>query len=294
MMNYFKSKKAEIQDAGQASIFKSDPESLAHTYHVAVDELGSALSEFGLTTNQSKVYIFLGKYGSKTAPEVSKGLGLPRTETYHLLNVLQSRGAVTAEFMSPVKYSTVPIEKMLTTLVSVEREKINTLSKQRERVLGLWNGIPSFFVGTNDEAKEKMQVLQGIQSTNNRTAFMIRDCKDEFLMFCTEKDVARFYHSDFFEILDTSRIKARFIICPAKKIPNFISSADKSLVRILQGGKSDSTCFIVKDCDEVLLFTKNASHIANEVTAIWTNSKPVIEPMRMLFDCCWEKSEIKY
>ncbi len=85
MMNYFKSKKAEIQDVAQASIFKSDPESLTNNHHVAVDELGSALSEFGLTANQSKVYIFLGKYGSKTAPEVCKALGLPRTETYHLL-----------------------------------------------------------------------------------------------------------------------------------------------------------------------------------------------------------------
>ncbi len=294
MMNYFKSKKAEFQDVEQASIFKSDPESLTNNPKVTVDELGSALSEFGLTANQSKVYIFLGKYGSKTAPEVCKALGLPRTETYHLLNVLQSRGAVTAEFKSPVKYSTVPIEKMLTTLVSVEREKINMLSKQREKVLELWNDIPSFFDGINDETKEKMQVLQGIQSTNNRTASLIRDCKDEFLMFCTEKDIARFYHSDFFEILDTARINARFIICPAKKIPNFISNADKSLVRILQGGKSDSTCFLVKDCDEVLLFTKNASHVANEVTAVWTNSKSVIEPMRMLFDCCWEKAEIRY
>ena len=294
MTNTYFESKTELADKKQLTIFDSELGSTSFKHRLAIDGLRGALSEFGFTPNQSKIYIYLGKFGSKTAPEISKALGLPRTETYHLLNTLQNRGIVTAEFSSPTSYSIVQIEKALTTLVSVEREKINLLAKHKKKIVDLWNNIPSFFIETNEENKEKMQVLQGSPSINNKIASMIHDSQTEFLMFCTEKDIARFHHADFFEILDTSTLKARFIICSAQKIPNFIEETDKPLIRVLKDGQSDSTCFIIRDSAEVLLFTKNATSPPNEVTAIWTNSKSLIESMQMLFNCCWEKAEIRY
>lgn len=42
---------------------------------------------------------------AKTALKVSKALQLPRTETYHLVNSLQSLGLVTVELSHPAKYT---------------------------------------------------------------------------------------------------------------------------------------------------------------------------------------------
>lgn len=285
----------EDLDAKQVSLFNAEPDSKSYKQRMAVDKLKSALAEFGLSSNQSKVYIFLGKYGSKTAPEVSKALQIPRTETYQIINILQNRGIVTAEFISPAKYSAVPIETGLSILLDMEREKLNLLSKQKRNIVEMWNDIPSFYSETSsNEQKEKMQVLQGIPSINNRIMSMIHECNTEFLMFGAEKDIARFYHADFFEMLDTSNLKVRFIICPAKKISDFIEEADKTMVRVLPDEKSDTTCFILKDSSDALLFTKNANHTANETTALWTSSKSIIDSMRLLFNCCWEKAEIRY
>ena len=284
----------EVIDEKQITLFDFAKGSKLHKHRVAAEELEVALSEFGLSPNQSKIYIYLGKFDSKTAPEVSKALGLPRTETYHLLKTLQSRGLITAEISAPLRYSVVQIEKALTNLVNIEREKINVLAKHVRKVIELWNSVPTFFLETNEEEKEKMQVLQGGSSINNKIGSMIHDVKSEFFMFCTEKDIARFYHADFFEILDTTTSKAKFIICPAQKIPNFIEEPDKPMIRVLQGKEGDSTCFIIKDSDEALIFTKNASRPSDDVTAMWTNSKPLIESMQLLFHCCWEKAEIRY
>lgn len=293
MMNDLKSKDVDMEK-NQVTIFDSEPGSSSYKDKVSVDRLREALAEFGLSPNQSKIFVFLGKFGAKTAPEISKALRFPRTETYHVINALQNQGIVTAEFSSPTKYSALPIDKALTTLVSMEREKINSLSKQRKNVIEIWNDIPSFSIEANDEQKEKLQVLQGSTSINNKIMSMIRNSQTEFLLLGTEKDIAKFYHADFFEVIDSSTIKARFIVCPAKKIPSFVEDADKSLMRVLPDGKSDTSCFIIKDSSEALLFTKNATHPANDMTAIWVNSKSLIDSMRMLFNCCWEKAEAKF
>jgi len=281
-------------EKNQFALFDSEPGSIHHKNRVVADRLQDLLAEFGLSSNQSKVFIFLGKYGPKTAPEVSKSLRMPRTETYHLINTLQNRGIVTAEFSTPAKYAALPIDQALTTIVNIERGKVNFLSKQKKAIIDLWNDLPSFTMETDDEQKEKLQVLKGSHSINSRIMDMVRNSKSEFLMVGTEKDIARFYHADFFEILDTSSLKARFVVCSTGRAPNFIGKTDRSLIRILKDAKNDTSCFIIKDSSEALLFTKNAMHPSSEITALWSNSKSLIDSMRMLFNCCWEKSEILY
>ena len=291
MNDFAKSKNAFIEKEN-VTIFDSESGSISYKNKVAADKLREALAEFGLSPNQSKVYIFLGKFGSKTAPEISKALRIQRTEAYHIINILQNFGMVTGEFISPARYSAIPIEKALTSLINLEREKINSLSKQRKKIIDLWNDVPSCFAEVNNEPKEKLQVLQGCASINIKIMSMIHDSQDEFIMLGTEKDIARFYHADFFEILDHSITKARFVICPAQKIPKFIEESDKNFIKVLPNGKTDNSCFIIKDSSEALLFTKNALHNPNETTAIWTNSKSLIDSIHMLFNYCWEKAEI--
>jgi len=291
-MNDFLKSENTFIDNERVTIFDSEPGSSSYKNRIAADRLKEVLAEFGLSSNQSKIFIFLGKFGSKTAPDISKALRIPRTETYHIINTLQSKGIVTTEFISPARYTALPIEKALTSILNMEREKVNSLSKQKKRAIELWNEVPSFVTEVNSEQKEKLQVLQGTTSINIKITSMIRDSQKEFLMLGTEKDIARFYHADFFEMLDHSTLKARFVVCPAQKIPDFIEETDKDFIKVLPDGKSDTSCFILKDSSEALLFTKNASYHANDSSAVWTNSKSLIDSMQMLFNYCWEKAEI--
>src|SRR5579864_9471467 len=117
------------EDELSASIFDADSGSVRYEQKVTCDKLKDELAKFGLTSNQSKVYIYLGKYGSKTAPEVCKSLKLPRTETYHLLTSLQNKGVVSATFQHPIRFSAVPLDKAIWVLVNAEKERVNTLEK---------------------------------------------------------------------------------------------------------------------------------------------------------------------
>ena len=106
----------------------SEPDSNMYQYKVKMEQVKNELSKFGLSQKQAKVLLYLGKYGPKSAPEVSKALDLPRTETYFIINTLQNKGIVTAEFSTPIKYSTLPIGDAVLTLVKSELEKVKILA----------------------------------------------------------------------------------------------------------------------------------------------------------------------
>ena len=95
----------------QITIFDTSSDSTMSEHRLTLEKLRDDLSRFGLTSNQAKVYIFLGKYGSKTAPDVCRALRLPRTETYHLLTTLQNKGIVSAILSCAARQSSMDTSK---------------------------------------------------------------------------------------------------------------------------------------------------------------------------------------
>ena len=265
-----------------------------YQYRVKMEQVKSELSKFGLSQNQAKVFIYLGKYGPKSAPEVSKALELPRTETYFIINTLQNRGIVTAEFSTPVRYSTLSIGKAVLTLVKSEQEKVRMLARQERELTELWNDIPAFAVETSDTKKEKMQMLQGTPQINNKVKEMIKQTREELCLFCTEKDLSRMYYADFVDLLSNTVADFKIIVSPAERMPEIARQIDRKRIRLMPGLKCEDQCFLVRDSDEVLYFLRNANHPSHNVFAMWMDSRPLVLSMRMLFDLCWEKSENIY
>lgn len=276
------------------SAFLSEPDSKLYQYKVKMEQVKSELLKFGLSQNQAKVFIYLGKYGPKSAPEVSKALDLPRTETYFIINTLQNRGIVTAEISTPVKYSTLPIGQAILTLVKSEEEKVKILAMQERELTELWNDIPAFMVETSETKKEKMQMLQGTPQINSRIKDMISKTREEICLFCSEKDFARLYYADFIEMLSNHMADVKIIVSPSHRRPENAKQIDKKKIRLLPDTRNANMCFLVRDSDEILFFLRNANHPSHNIFAMWMDSPPLISSMQMLFDLCWEKSEKIY
>jgi sugar-specific transcriptional regulator TrmB len=274
----------------QISIFDSTSDSTMYEHRLSLDKLKDELSKFGLTSNQSKVYIFLGKYGSKTAPEVCKSLKLPRTETYHLLTSLQNKGVVSATFQHPIRFSAVPLDKAIWVLVNAEKERVNTLEKQEGSITELWNTIPEFTT-TSVTKEDKFQMLQGINQINSKIKEMAGNTKKNFFVLGSEKDYLKFYHSDFFELVDNSKIDLKLLTAPSEKIMYIFDEIDRDKVKKMSDGIQDNLCFITKDDEEILFFIKNASQASQQMTAIWTDAASMVYSMNMLFSQVWAKSK---
>jgi len=146
----------------QDSVFTEELDSSSYECRKTLEKILTQLSSFGLTSNQCKVYTFLGKYGSKTAPEVCRALKLPRTETYRLLTSLQNEGIVSATFQHPLKFSALPLNNALRVMVNKEKERIKSLEKQESNLKELWNSIPTYHKELENQKEDIFQILQGV------------------------------------------------------------------------------------------------------------------------------------
>ncbi|MBL7015582.1 MAG: helix-turn-helix domain-containing protein, partial [Nitrosopumilus sp.] len=86
-------------------------------YNAISDSMQSILKKFGLTQNELKVYTHLIKNGPKRANEIGKDLDIYRTETYRLLNSLQTKGMINTIFDKPTKFVGIDYAKALDLLI---------------------------------------------------------------------------------------------------------------------------------------------------------------------------------
>ena len=235
-----------IDKTEQITMFDSDSDTSQYKYKANLDKIQAELMKFGLSPTQAKVFIFLGKYGSNSAPDVARALELPRTETYHVLNSLQSLGLVTAELTHPTKYSALDMRKAITCLVKQEQLKVDSLADKEEELSKLWKQIPFFAVKTDQTKQEKMQLLQGAGPIMNKIQEMAGECMEEFKIYGTSQDTSRFYHSDIFDVVENSPAELRTILTPASKIPDFLSKNNSEKVRIIPKN-TETKCFVVSD-----------------------------------------------
>ncbi len=113
--------------------------------------LQERLRDFGLTKNESKIYIFLSKHGPKKAIEISREEKIPRTETYHLLTNLETKGIIKPSFERPTTFSAVTIEKAIETILHNQQKKIEELKILKHDMIELWNSFQNMRKHTKPE-----------------------------------------------------------------------------------------------------------------------------------------------
>ena len=133
----------------QINLFDNESDTAMYKHKLTLEKIRNELINFGLTKSQAKVFIYLGKYGSKTASEIAKALQLPRTETYHLVNSLQNMGLVVAELSHPTKYTAMDMKEAVITLVKQEQERIDVLADKEASLSEMWKEIPFFSKGVS-------------------------------------------------------------------------------------------------------------------------------------------------
>jgi len=96
------------------------------------------LQKLGLSQNESKVYLYLNKNGSKKAKEIAQNQKIARTQTYHLLAELQNKGIVSVISDKITKYEVIEFEKVVDILINIELKRIEELQLMRSELSELW------------------------------------------------------------------------------------------------------------------------------------------------------------
>jgi len=280
-----------MNEKSQATLFEQEPDTILSKFSASIVKLQKQLSIFGLTSNQCKVYIFLGKYGSKTASEIRKTLRLPRTEIYQLLDTLQHKGIVSTTFHHPRKFSALHLKAALHSMVNIEKERIKTLEKHEPELKELWETIPTHY--EDSQVKEfKFQILQGKNQIHSKINTMISNTNNEFLIIGSEKDFLRFYHANLLETLGKSELKFKILILSSEKILDIFNEVQKQNVRELPSDINSNLCFLIKDNDELLFYINNCVDSNEKLTGMWTSSDSMIYSKKLLFDSLWSNSKV--
>ena len=275
------------------NLFDNESDTALYKHKITLEKIKNELINFGLTKSQAKVFIYLGKYGSKTASEIAKALQLPRTETYHLVNSLQNMGLVVAELSHPTKYTAMEMNTAISTLVKQEQERVNNLATKEETLSEMWKQIPFFVVETDESKSEKMQLLHGTGPISKKIKDMITSSTEDFKVYGTVSDVHRMYYSDIFDWVKESSAEFKLLISPMNNTPDFLSEMESSNIKTVQAS-SENKCFIINDNKEVLIFMRNANHPTRQMFAWWSDSETLVDMMHTLFDLSWEKGDSIY
>ncbi|WP_165775280.1 TrmB family transcriptional regulator [Nitrosotalea sinensis] len=261
------------------------------SHEVLFDKIRNELSKFGLTPNQSKVFLYLEKYGSSTATQVSKALKIPRTETYHLLTNLQNKGIISAAFQHPIRFTSLPMDKAITTLINAEKERVKNLETQEKKLIDMWNALPRFKTN-NEEVKDgKFQMLQGTNQMTGKIKEMLSGSKETIQVLASEKDFMKFYHAGYLEIIENSKSEVQIISSSSEKTSyifegNLMSKVKKTPMKI-----KEDLCFIIIDEKESILFMKNTNEVSQNVLAMWTDSSSMVYTLKLLFTYVWSNSK---
>ncbi len=277
----------------QISLFDNESDTQMYKHKLTLEKIKNELINFGLTKSQAKVFIYLGKYGSKTASEIAKALQLPRTETYHLVNSLQNIGLVVAELAHPTKYTALEMKEAISTLVNQEQERIDNLANKEQSLSEMWKEIPFFVVETDESKSEKMQLLHGTGPITNKIKEMISSSSEDFRIFGSVSDLLRMYHSDVFDWIEHAPTNLKLVVSPVNKKSEFLSELNSEKI-IAIPSNAENKCFVVNDKKEVLIFMRNATHPSRQTFAWWSDSETLVDMMSSLFDLSWEKGETLY
>ena len=265
-------------------------ESTSYDYEMLVEKLKIELSKFGLTSNQSKVFLFLEKSGPSTATQASKSLKIPRTETYHLLTNLQNRGIVLASFQHPIKFTALPLNKAIGVLINAEKERVKQLEYQEKNLVELWSAIPGYDIKQDYVKDGKFQMLQGINQMTGKIGDMIDNTKKSLQILASEKDFMKFYHSGFLEKIEVLEAESQLISSSSKNTPYIFKGKLKDKAKKMPLKIKEELCFIIKDDDELLLFMTAPSKPSQDIFAMWTDSLSMVYTLKLLFGYIWSNS----
>lgn len=250
------------------------------------EKLIGMLADFGFTRYESLIYTFLTKHGSKTASQIYKLLKIPRTETYRILGILQSKGVITVSLSHPMIYTILPINQVVQVLINQEKNRINTLESKRQELYDLSYNIQAFMHQTYEEKGNQFQIIRGLNHINIKINGMVCGTREKFLLIGSEDEFLHFHHSGIFDQLKSSGTDFKIISSNSKKTRYFLEGIKKDQFKIISGKYTQGLCFAIKD-KEVILLLKNGKNSKEDMTAIWSDSSSIVDPLAFLFNTIW-------
>ncbi|MCK4669097.1 TrmB family transcriptional regulator [Candidatus Bathyarchaeota archaeon] len=257
----------------------------------SVEVIEETLRGLGLSKNEVRVFMHLGRTGEHKASEISEALSLHRTETYRILRDLEKRGLVSSVFEKPLKFIATPFEKALEALIETRKMRVNILEKKKDSLVNLWLSLPQLEI--EPERKEVFQILEGEEQICLKADEILNNVESEVSTFMSERDIANFYHSgimDKLKKMSKKNVKVQLLTNYSPKSCFFIEKINlKNAKYSLSEIDDELPTYILAD-DKQLLLLVRTNNGKKKVAALWTNYDAFIKALKALFVELWKNN----
>jgi sugar-specific transcriptional regulator TrmB len=260
------------------------------------------LQDLGLTSLDSKIYIYLAKKGPQKGNAISKALKVQKQQLYRNLKKLQSKAIVSATLEHPAKFSAVPFEKVLDLFIKAKLQEAQTIQTEKTRLLSSWQAMQA---AETPDASARFMVIKGRNIIYSRIKQMINATKTQLSIISTISGLAR---ADQFGLLDTgfkhplrSEVQFRFLTHLSKEnlgtMQTLLKETPKADLRFeIRTPNIGSSLFprmVIRDQEEVVFFINpkvDAALPEQDDLCLWTNCKSLIYSFLAMFEELWRNS----
>lgn len=255
------------------------------------------LSDFGLTTNQARVYMAVARLGLTTVGQISKTSKVRREDVYRVLPKLETMGLVEKLLGTPVKIRATPLEEALSILIEQEQdvanEKISGLKTKKEEFLKRFKAY---------ESKPKLEseavnfsLLSQRDQIIGKALNMLKTTEREFDFVCSRNKLMQFIHTfdDQLRKITRTGVKVRIVSgLPEYEdtIPRIMEEqiAPKTSIE-LKYTDLQSSHYIIADFLQALIATTTEGNMA-ENPCLWTDNKNLVEVLQANFEALWHNA----
>jgi sugar-specific transcriptional regulator TrmB len=254
------------------------------------------LKDFGLTSKESEVYIYLTKSCIQKAGTISKQLKMHKAQIYRILANLRSKGLVESTFEVPMRFEAVPFKTFLDLMIKSKKEEATLLEEKRDELLDHWNSIN---IKCPEYSLRKFMIIEGKKNLYSMIFQMIERAEKEVLGVIDSLGLIQAVQMGLLNVLETIETRIKFLTPITtenlQKIKPVIKKLTKNTNLIVNHVDIVSgICprFIIRDNEEAIIFLlpqETSSPDKKSENGIWTNT-PAVFYTKSFFEELWHKS----
>ena len=157
------------------------------------ETIKKVLRNSGLTEKEAEVYIFLSQHDVRKGAEIARLLRKDKAQVYRILRRLQAKGFVEATLEFPSRFTVVPFENILDSLVKAKQEEVAFIKGAKKDLLD--------YISKKRQVKtlEKFVVIKGNKRIYTKISQIIQDTKHQLSVATTVPGLMR---ADRFGVFD--------------------------------------------------------------------------------------------
>ncbi len=240
------------------------------------------LGEFGLTRNETRIYLTLLNIGSALAGEVTEKTGIHRRNVYDALERLQEKGLVSYIIINNKKWFNPANPNRFLDIIEEKKHELDSRKKEFENVL------PKLNLARSLTEKHDVRFFKGVEGLKTVYEDILRTGKD-YEGYGPGKEmekILKFYFKHYIQKRKKLKIKTR-LIYPEKDRGKQFVKAPLSQVKFLPDKYTSYAALrIYGDKVALLLLSED-----NPLAIIIKNRK-IAEGYRKYFDVIWGAAKI--